>query len=48
MVDIEFDMCDLCSVLEENIDFEINHSIANIVIIMKDERNDIFALHCRV
>lgn len=32
------------SVLDENIDFEINHSIANIVIIMKDKRNDIFCL----
>lgn len=44
MIDIEFDICDLRSVLDENIDFEINHSIANIVIIM----NDIFCLHCRV
>lgn len=42
MVDIEFDMCDLCLVLEENIDFEINYLIVNIVIIMKDKRNDIF------
>lgn len=44
MIDIEFDICDLRSVLDENIDFEINHSIANIVIIMKDKRNDIFCL----
>lgn len=32
------------SVLDENIDFEINHSIANIVIFTKDKRNDIFCL----
>lgn len=44
MIDIEFDICDLRSVLDENIDFEINHSIANIAIIMKDKRNDIFCL----
>lgn len=46
MIDIEFDIpvCDLRSVLDENIDFEINHSVANIVIIMKDKRNDIFCL----
>lgn len=42
MIDIEFDICDLRLVLDENIDFEINYLIVNIVIIMKDKRNDFF------